>query len=400
MQTFGDWLEYYNNLYVTPFLEALEKMKAYYTNLGVDIFKDAVSLPGVALQYVLRRILRGRNAPELHAPGPEAYNMLKAAVVGGPSLVFTRKHVAGKTRIRSHKYEEANIVQRILGFDANGLYLSTMAKDMPCGKEWIIHYKNPEQAAQDLIPLINSGSWFGFAEVDIEVPQELWRKCEEFPPLFINQSVGATGIPQHMKDYLAKSGRTAMPDQQKLLGVLSAKKVLLYTPLLKWYHEHGLKNHSCTSNNLLYSTKDLHLVCERSGQHIRKRDAEADKALLAEIHKLIGNAIYGKFIEAVERQTKVIYTTDEDEVDKHLRPAYFEDLEEIGDAYKIESRKVTINRPFQVGIVVYQLAKLRMLQFYYDFLDKYIDRRDFELIQMDTDSMYLSHFRTTLWRKQ
>ena len=31
-----------------------------------------------------------------------------------------------------------------------------------------------------------------------------------------------------------------------------------------------------------------------------------------------------------------------------------------------------------------------MLEFYYDFLDKYIDRRDFELIQMDTDSMYMA----------
>ena len=38
MQTFGDWLEYYNNLDVTPFLKTLEKMKAYYTDLGVDIF--------------------------------------------------------------------------------------------------------------------------------------------------------------------------------------------------------------------------------------------------------------------------------------------------------------------------------------------------------------------------
>ena len=130
----------------------------------------------------------------------------------------------------------------------------------------------------------------------------------------------------------------------------------------------------------------------------RKGDAEAAKALLAEIHKLIGNAIYGKFIEAVERQTKVLYTTDEDEVDKHLRSAFFEDLKEIGDEYKIESRKtkVTINRPFQEGIVVYQLAKLRMLQFYYDFLDKYIDRRDFELIQMDTDSMYFALSYDTL----
>ena len=130
----------------------------------------------------------------------------------------------------------------------------------------------------------------------------------------------------------------------------------------------------------------------------RKGDVEADKALLAEVFKLLGNSAYGKFIEAVERQTKVMYTKDEDEVDKHLRSAYFEDLEEIGDAYKIESRKkdVKINRPFQVGIVVYQLAKLRMLQFYYDFLGKYIDRRDYELIQMDTDSMYFALSYDTL----
>ena len=31
-----------------------------------------------------------------------------------------------------------------------------------------------------------------------------------------------------------------------------------------------------------------------------------------------------------------------------------------------------------------------MLEFYYDFLDVFVSRRDFELIQMDTDSNYLA----------
>ena len=231
MQTFGDWLEYYNNLDVTPFLETLKKMKAYYTKLSVDIFKDAVSLPGVSMQYIPRGTLRWRNAPKLYAPGKEAYEMLKAAVVRGPSLVFTCKHVAGQTTFRSHKYEQPNIVKRILGFDANSLYPSTMAKEMPCGKEMVVHYEDPVQAAKELIPRMYKRRWFGFAEVDIEVPRDLWEEFEEFPPIFINQSVGAEGIPQHMKDYLAKSGRVAVPDQKKLLGVLKAKKVLLYAPL-------------------------------------------------------------------------------------------------------------------------------------------------------------------------
>ena len=40
----------------------------------------------------------------------------------------------------------------------------------------------------------------------------------------------------------------------------------------------------------------------------------------------------------------------------------------------------------QIGCDVYQLAKLRMLQFYYDCIDKYVDRSDFQYIEMDTDS--------------
>ena len=53
-------------------------------------------------------------------------------------------------------------------------------------------------------------------------------------------------------------------------------------------------------------------------------------------------------------------------------------------------RKIMQNMPIQISSAVYQLAKLRILQFYYDFLVKYISREDFQLIQMDTDSMYMA----------
>lgn len=70
---------------------------------------------------------------------------------------------------------------------------------------------------------------------------------------------------------------------------------------------------------------------------------------------------------------------------------WFEDLEEIGDACELECRKnnVTINLPFQIGIVVYQFVKVRVLEFYYNVLDYFVDRNDSELIPMDTDSLYL-----------
>ncbi len=46
--------------------------------------------------------------------------------------------------------------------------------------------------------------------------------------------------------------------------------------------------------------------------------------------------------------------------------------------------------PLQIGVAVYHLAKLHMLDFYYKFIDKYIDRSDIELLEIDTDSNYLA----------
>ena len=118
-----------------------------------------------------------------------------------------------------------------------------------------------------------------------------------------------------------------MPDQKKLLGVLKAQKVLLYPPLFKWYHEHGLEITAVHRTIDYYPQKLFDWFVKEVANMRRKGDVEAEKALLAEVFKLLGNSAYGKLIEAVERQTRVMYRKDEDEVDRHLRSAYFEDLE-------------------------------------------------------------------------
>ena len=53
----------------------------------------------------------------------------------------------------------------------------------------------------------------------------------------------------------------------------------------------------------------------------------------------------------------------------------------------------TVTYTFLLSLYRYwilQLAKLRMLEFYYLFLDRYLQREDFELLEMDTDSLYLA----------
>ena len=60
--------------------------------------------------------------------------------------------------------------------------------------------------------------------------------------------------------------------------------------------------------------------------------------------------------------------------------------------YEIEMAKKVIkyDLPLHIGFFVYQYAKMRMLQFYYDFIDKYLDQQDYQYIEMDTDSAYIA----------
>ena len=84
----------------------------------------------------------------------------------------------------------------------------------------------------------------------------------------------------------------------------------------------------------------------------------------------------------LEKHTKTNYTNDGKDVDKTFRSLFFDELEIINETYEVRERKrhVNVNRPYQCGIAVYQLAKLRMLELYYNFLDKYVEQRDFKLI--------------------
>ena len=113
-----------------------------------------------------------------------------------------------------------------------------MLREMPCGKKKVVRYKNPRDEAVKLISRLKEGTWFGFAEVDIEIPQKLWMKFEEM--FFFTKRIPDEAVPQHMKDYMARTGRKR-GEGKKLVGALSAQKLLLYAPLLKWYVGHGAK---------------------------------------------------------------------------------------------------------------------------------------------------------------
>ena len=62
---------------------------------------------------------------------------------------------------------------------------------------------------------------------------ELYDKFSEMPPLFVVQKIPDCPIPEEMKIYKEKTGRKTVKGTKKLLGVMKAKKILLYTPLIE-----------------------------------------------------------------------------------------------------------------------------------------------------------------------
>ena len=120
MQTFKDLLPFYNNLDFEPFLEALESIRHSYTGLRIDILKDAVPLPGVSMKYLLRGTLNKRLSGVVLSRGEGLRNFQRR------SCQRAEPGVMSKTRIRTHKFQDAKMCPRVLAYDANPLYPSTM----------------------------------------------------------------------------------------------------------------------------------------------------------------------------------------------------------------------------------------------------------------------------------
>ena len=165
------------------------------------------------------------------------------------------------------------------------------------------------------------------------VPPNLHDKFAEMFALSNNREVDKADVPQEMLAYIQHFGRTR-GNTNKLLGTLSANKILLHAPLLKRYIEHGLEV------TALYRTIDqkpkkiFEWLVEQVTAARRVGDDDKAQDLLADVFKLLGNHAYKKIIETLERQTNATYTKLEKFVDHALQRAWFDGngYDEIGDA--------------------------------------------------------------------
>jgi hypothetical protein len=267
--------------------------------------------------------------------------------------------------------------------------------------------KRPRKVKEEeIIQGVLSEELYGMLEVDIYVPDSwdevLYRPdtdlipyeyYREMCPLFGNVEVTFDSIGKSMQEYVNKFNLSKQP-RHLLIGAMKAEKMLIATPLLKWYLLHGLKVTKIYQvieyNNPSFAFRSFVKSVTESR---RQGDVDPSKSILADSMKLVGNAAFGSMIMNKAKHKKTYYVKGIENGSNAVNDKLFERITEIGDEYyEVESfkSKINLDLPTQIGFFILQLAKMRMLQFYYDFMDKFVERCNFEYCQMDTDSAYIA----------
>ena len=254
----------------------------------------------------------------------------------------------------------------IIGYDANSLYLYCSGDVMPCGKDSLVVNKKPfnQKRIAKFSKNVLKEKVFGFAQVDTEVPDKLYDNFSEMTLLFVVQEIPDCDIPKEMKIYKEKTGRKTVKGTEKLLGIMKAKEILLYTPLTIWYLQHGLRLTAVHQLAEYEQGKLFSWFPEEVANTRREADKDPLKNQLGNVAKLKGNSFYGKMIQDLGRQKSAKFTLEERIVDKALRSPFFDNLEEICGACEIKEFKQTvmIKRPYHCGIAVYvRVANVRVL---------------------------------------
>ena len=494
MTTMRDYLIWYNNLDVTPFLEAISKQFTFYRDRRIDMFKDGISVPGLSLLYLFNNLPPKTFFTVFNQTNSDLHKLVKDNIVGGPAIIFHRYHEKDVTKIRGG----GETCRSIVGYDANALYLWAIMQDMPTG--WYVRRREetgfrPQQAQpygqmaiqwltresdrtgctirhqgnghekrigklpvdgwcaetrtayqfhgcfwhgcpkchtdpeetnpknnktmaellantkahtaylrrhvkvvemwectwkrerdppprqkwqmtqQQIITAVVDGTLFGMIECDVRVPEHLQDHFAEMQPIFKNANVSRDDIGPFMRQYAEEHDIMSTP-RRMLVGSYRGEKILLTTPLLQWYIAHGLVVDR-VYQIIEYEPKPCFQNFGDSVSAARRAgDADPDKAIIADTMKLLGNSAYGKTVTNVDRHRDVKYCTEVGtSLSLLIGNKRFRQLDVVAeDAYEVTSNKarVTYDLPHHIGFFVYQYAKLRMLEFYYDFVDRYV----------------------------
>ena len=207
--------------------------------------------------------------------------------------------------------------------------------DLPCRPKWKMTQKQIIAAAVD-------GSLFGAIVCDIRVPSELRAHFAEMQPIYKNAMMTRDDIGPSMQQYAIDHDIMSTP-RRMLVASYRGDKILLITPLLKWYLEHGLVEDHVYQIIEFKRNPCLQHFGESVSAARRAGDTDPSKAIIADTMKLLGNSAYGKTVTNVDRHRDTKYCTSQ-----FINSNRFRQLDVITE----DTYEVVLNKSVVVVVVV------------------------------------------------
>ena len=135
---------------------------------------------------------------------------------------------------------------------------------------------------------------------------------EEMSHLFCTTDVPFDVIESHMQTHIKKFDLSKKP-RRLLVGAMKARQILLPTPLLKWYLNHGLEVTKIYQVIEFKPQRCFHQFVQDVSDVRRQGDSDPSKAILADTRKLEGNAAYASTIMDQEKFQSIKYVQGEGE---------------------------------------------------------------------------------------
>ena len=194
-----------------------------------------------------------------------------------------------------------------------------------------------------------------------------------------------------MREYAIENNLLKQP-QRMLISSFKLENGAIITPLLNFYLSLGMKWTKIYRFVQYTPKKCLKNFVQSVVDARRAGDENPDSSVVAETMKLLGNSSYGYQMMDRSRHTETKYLNDE-KTHKAINGKMFKHLNNVSkEVYEVElgKSKIEHREPIIVGFFTLQYAKLRMLELYYNFFDKFCDVDKFEELEIDTDSLYLA----------
>ena len=238
-------------------------------------------------------------------------------------------------------------------------------EDMPCGVGEIIK-------ADNIKDQILNGELYGFVQCSMRVTDDYINHYLEYPPFFVTKEIGK---------------------QKKLTSYLECKDVLINTELFKWYmSQPGIE---CT--NIIQAIKyNRHSLYKPFVSLCAEMRRDKSNPIAGDLYKLFMNSFFGKMGQNNANYTQTKIYNDEKKAKKKIELPTFRGIEDCSSKDKkmfvvsMDKKSVKHDMPVQGAACIYSNAKMIMLDFVYNFVNKYIPKECYQIMYMDTDSTWMA----------